>query len=84
MLPRGLRSAITTLTNSAAAANTIKGLTGYPRGYATMADRVHRVTMFKMPKAEDQQRMLEQYRKMAADNQRVSSLPARLLPASPC
>ena len=38
-----------------------------------MADRIHRVTMFKMPKEEDRQRMLEQYRQMAKDNQKVSS-----------
>lgn len=44
---------------------------GQIRGYISVADRVHRVTMFKMPKAEDQQRFLEQCRKMAADNQRV-------------
>ncbi|CAF3447400.1 unnamed protein product [Fusarium graminearum] len=46
---------------------------GQIRGYISVADRVHRVTMFKMPKAEDQQRFLEQCRKMAADNQRNGS-----------
>ncbi|CAM1502263.1 Fc.00g042470.m01.CDS01 [Cosmosporella sp. VM-42] len=29
-----------------------------------MADRVHRITMFKMPKKEDQDKMLEQYKKL--------------------
>ena len=38
-----------------------------------MADRIHRVTMFKMPKEEDRQRMLEQYRKLAKDNQKANS-----------
>lgn len=38
-----------------------------------MADRIHRVTMFKMPKEEDRQRMLEQYRKMGKDNQKARS-----------
>jgi hypothetical protein len=47
------------------------GLNGHSRGYVSVADRVHRVTMFKMPKAEDQERFLEQCRKMAVDNQRV-------------
>ncbi|WZH40752.1 Stress-response A/B barrel domain-containing protein [Fusarium acuminatum] len=46
------------------------GLNGHSRGYVSVADRVHRVTMFKMPKAEDQERFLEQCRKMAVDNQR--------------
>jgi hypothetical protein len=36
-----------------------------------MADRVHRITMFKMPREEDQQRMLVQYREMAANNRKV-------------
>lgn len=40
-----------------------------------MADRIHRVTMFKMPKEEDRQKMLEQYRKLAKDNQKVKTPP---------
>ena len=47
------------------------GFNGHSRSYVSVSDRVHRVTMFKMPKAEDQQRFLAQCRKMAADNQRV-------------
>ncbi|KAI0197922.1 hypothetical protein F4808DRAFT_437554 [Astrocystis sublimbata] len=46
------------------------GLNVHSRSYVSVADRVHRVTMFKMPKAEDQKRFLEQCRKMAVDNQR--------------
>lgn len=47
------------------------GFDGCRRSYVTVADRIHRVTMFKMPKVEDQQRFLKQARKMAATNQRV-------------
>jgi hypothetical protein len=36
-----------------------------------MADRVHRVTMFKMPKEEDRKRMLEAYNALAKNNQKV-------------
>ena len=39
-----------------------------------MAERVHRVTMFKMPKEDDRAKMLEQYKVMAAENKRVRSL----------
>ncbi|KAF4457980.1 stress responsive A B barrel domain [Fusarium albosuccineum] len=46
------------------------GFIGHSRSYVAVADRVHRVTMFKMPKAEDQERFLAQCRKMAVDNQR--------------
>lgn len=35
-----------------------------------MAERVHRVTMFKMPKEDDRAKMLEQYKVMAAENKR--------------
>lgn len=48
-----------------------KGFNGYSRSYVSVAERVHRVTMFKMPKAEDQERFSEQCRKMAVNNQRV-------------
>ncbi|CAG9940874.1 hypothetical protein V2G26_016999 [Clonostachys chloroleuca] len=37
---------------------------------AAMADRVHRVTMFKMPKEEDRKRMLEAYNALAKNNQK--------------
>lgn len=47
------------------------GFNGHSRSYIGVSDRVHRVTMFKMPKAEDQQRFLAQCRQMAVDNQRV-------------
>ena len=47
------------------------GLKVHSRSYVSVADRVHRVTMFKMPKTEDQQRFLAQCQKMAADNRRV-------------
>ena len=36
-----------------------------------MADRVHRVTMFKMPKADDREKMIEQYKVLGAKNERV-------------
>ncbi|KJZ69004.1 hypothetical protein HIM_11606 [Hirsutella minnesotensis 3608] len=35
-----------------------------------MADRIHRVTLFKIPKPEDQQTMLELYRKVEATNRK--------------
>ena len=63
------------LTPSARAVNDSvlnkNGSNGCRRSYVTIAERIHRVTMFKMPKAEDQQRFLKQARKMAATNQRV-------------
>ncbi|MCJ1396726.1 hypothetical protein MMC18_009618 [Xylographa bjoerkii] len=46
------------------------GFNGHSRSFVSVANRVHRVTMFKMPKAEDQKKFLEQCRKMAVDNQR--------------
>lgn len=39
-----------------------------------MADRVHRVTMFKLPKADDQQRLLEQYKKLGETHLKVSRI----------
>lgn len=36
-----------------------------------MADRIHRVTMFKLPKAEDQATLLEQYKILSQNNERV-------------
>lgn len=71
MFPRALRS-VTTVARSAQKTSAFNNsLNGYNRTYVTIAERVHRVTMFKMPKPEDQQRFLEQARKMAVDNQRV-------------
>lgn len=36
-----------------------------------MADRVHRITMFKAPKAEDQQTLLAKYKILGATNEKV-------------
>ena len=36
-----------------------------------MADRVHRITMFKMPKKEDQDKMLEKYKILGAKQEKV-------------
>ena len=38
---------------------------------ADMAGRVHRITMFKVPAAEDQQKLIEQYKVVDATNQKV-------------
>ncbi|KAF5675242.1 stress responsive A B barrel domain-containing protein [Fusarium heterosporum] len=35
-----------------------------------MADRVHRVTMFKLPSKDDQTKLLDQYNKLNASQQR--------------
>ncbi|KAK7426522.1 hypothetical protein QQZ08_006981 [Neonectria magnoliae] len=35
-----------------------------------MADRVHRITMFKMPSKDDQDKLFEQYKKLGVDQQR--------------
>ncbi|KAF4980355.1 hypothetical protein FZEAL_3616 [Fusarium zealandicum] len=35
-----------------------------------MANRVHRITMFKLPSKDDQARLLEQYRKLSAAQQK--------------
>lgn len=44
-----------------------------------MADRVHRVTMFKMPSKDDQAKLLKQYESLGAEQQRVSD-PSPVLP----
>lgn len=36
-----------------------------------MADRIHRVTMFKLPKPQDVEAMLEQYKILQANNKKV-------------
>lgn len=36
-----------------------------------MADRVHRVTMFKLAKVEDQQKLIEQYQILGSTNKKV-------------
>ncbi|KAK5991015.1 Fusaristatin A biosynthesis cluster protein [Cladobotryum mycophilum] len=33
-----------------------------------MAERIHRITMFKLPKVEDQQSLLEKYKDLVATN----------------
>jgi hypothetical protein len=38
-----------------------------------MANRVHRITMFKMPSEDDRAVLLEQYNKLSANQQKVSS-----------
>lgn len=44
------------------------------RLYTTkMANRVHRITMFKMPSEDDRAVLLEQYNKLSANQQKVSS-----------
>lgn len=44
------------------------------RLYTTkMANRVHRITMFKMPSEADRAVLLEQYNKLSANQQKVSS-----------
>ncbi|PFH61701.1 hypothetical protein XA68_16501 [Ophiocordyceps unilateralis] len=35
-----------------------------------MADRIHRVTLFKLPKTEDQRKLMEQYKVLDATNSR--------------
>lgn len=36
-----------------------------------MADHIHRVTLFKLPKSEDVQTMVEQYKILDQTNQKV-------------
>jgi hypothetical protein len=36
-----------------------------------MADRIHRITMFKLPNPEDQARLLEKYKVMATTHEKV-------------
>lgn len=53
----------------------ISQFAGQLRQIATMAGRVHRVTMFKLPKAEDQQVMIKEYEKLwASATKKASSL----------
>lgn len=37
-----------------------------------MTDRVHRVTLLKIPKPDEQKIILDQYRKLATDNKKVT------------
>lgn len=39
-----------------------------------MADRVYRVTMFKIPKPEDRQKLIEQYEVVNQNNVKVRSM----------
>lgn len=53
-----------------------------------MAGRVHRITMFKAPKADDQQKLIEQYKVVDATNQKVRQAgrvrgPRRLIREGP-
>ena len=47
----------------------------YTSATSIMADRVHRVTLIKLPKEEDQKLILDQYRKLAVDHKKVPPLP---------
>jgi hypothetical protein len=47
-----------------------------------MADRVHRITMFKIPKEEDRQKLLEQYKVLATTHERVRKFLQWFLTAS--
>lgn len=44
-----------------------------------MAGRIHRVTMFKLPVPEDQEKLIEAYKTLAKDQQKVSLDFSRLL-----
>lgn len=39
----------------------------------TMPSQIHRVTMFKLPKAEDQKALIEQYKLLQSTNSKVSN-----------
>lgn len=82
MTTGGLRR-LTLLRPGFPAASFFPPRTYYSNASAAMADRIHRVTMFKMPKEEDRQRMLEQYRQMAKDNQKASSTLAYFITQRP-
>lgn len=41
-----------------------------------MAGRVHRITLFKLPKEEDRQKLLEQYKVVNANAKKVSKTPS--------
>lgn len=44
-----------------------------------MANRVHRITMFKLPSKDDQAKLLDQYHKLDASQQRVTSSDPNLI-----
>jgi hypothetical protein len=44
-----------------------------------MANRVHRITMFKLPSKDDQAKLLDQYHKLDASQQKVSSTQSHLM-----
>ncbi|CRK47046.1 hypothetical protein BN1723_007304 [Verticillium longisporum] len=51
-----------------------------PRQTVTMANRVHRVTMFKLPNKDHQDKLLAAYRTLSAEQKKVrSAVPSRLL-----
>lgn len=43
----------------------------YSTATVTMADRIHRITMFKLPNPEHQEAMIEQYKALKDNNQKV-------------
>jgi hypothetical protein len=43
-----------------------------------MAGRIHRVTMFKLPEVEHQEKLIEAYKTLSKNQQKVSLLAMRL------
>jgi hypothetical protein len=80
MNPRLLPRVSILLRPSTASVNTARYRTpsfGFPgrdfsQSIIKMADRVHRVTMFKLPSKEDQDKLLNQYKILGAEQQKVS------------
>lgn len=48
-----------------------------------MESRIHRVTMFKLPKAEDQTALMERYKKLDAENSKVIQQPSGVVAWDP-
>ncbi|KAF5009554.1 hypothetical protein FDECE_4247 [Fusarium decemcellulare] len=48
-----------------------------------MADRVHRITMFKLPSKDDQAKLLGQYKKLSASQQKVTPQTSAPLDGKP-
>ncbi|POR33284.1 Uncharacterized protein TPAR_06528, partial [Tolypocladium paradoxum] len=76
-LPHGTRNRLLhplIFQHPAAVARVTAPFPARSRRYASrtvkMADRVHRITMFKIPKAEDQQTLIESYKIVDATNQK--------------
>lgn len=49
----------------------IRPIQPFTQNTAEMAGRVHRVTMFKLPSKEDQDKLLNQYKILGAEQQKV-------------